>query len=229
MTPAELLPPIPRPPHDPTFALLGGSLGWSIVDAQQVAAEIASHLALLPGADRSLAEPSGSFGGLVPPANVAINEACEIWLVLQRRPHQAIRSLWMQLRSRPVLSTKVDSRPWRSAAISSFYPPETPSRSALCPRSASMPNGILPKASRTRGLPPELSSIRSTESAVADPANSGVHRFSVSGRNHKFIGGIAAPRYLACDCHGYIYVVRDNLPGAAVLDPDGNPFPTSRR
>src|SRR5262249_2245311 len=83
MTPASLLPAIPQPPHDPTFTLLGGSLGWRVLDEEQVAINPATAeliLAMAPGAGRSLSEPSGSLGGVVPPGNVAINAACEIWL-----------------------------------------------------------------------------------------------------------------------------------------------------
>src|SRR5262245_44619948 len=84
MTPAELLPPIPQPPHDPTFTLLGPGPGWRELSLHQTSIDPATtevRLALLPGAGRSLNEPSGSLGGLVPPANVAIDNDCFIWLV----------------------------------------------------------------------------------------------------------------------------------------------------
>src|SRR5262249_45696472 len=38
----------------------------------------------------------------------------------------------------------------------------------------------------------------------------------------KFFGGLGVPRHLASDCDGRIYVVCDDVPGARVLDHDGN-------
>src|SRR6476619_4748788 len=75
MTAAELLPPIPRPPHDPKFLLLNGRVGWR---EQQLTKAVVRpndcELALegLPGVGRSMLEASGSFGGLVAPSNVAV-------------------------------------------------------------------------------------------------------------------------------------------------------------
>ena len=146
MTPAELLPPIPRPPHDPTFALLGGSLGWSIVDAQQVTAADSISLALLPGADRQPGRALRQLRRSCPAANVAINEACEIWLA----------SSDGRIKRFDPCGCSFDPVPcYRRASTASLAicgnflflsSPEIPSRSAVCPRSASMPNGSLPKA-----------------------------------------------------------------------------------
>jgi phage tail-like protein len=224
MTPAALLPPIPRPPHDPTFALLGGSLGWSIVDAQQVTANNTISLALLPGADRNLAEPSGSFGGLVPPANVAINEACEIWLA----------SSDGRIKRFDPCACSFDPVPcYQRASTASlaicgdllFIVAGNSVQVRTLPALRLHAEWNSPQGLANPWTPTGIVVDPRRRVWVADHANSGVHRFSVSGRNHKFIAGIAAARHLACDCDGRIYVVRDNLPGAAVLDPDGNPLP----
>ncbi|MEO8049677.1 MAG: phage tail protein, partial [Acidobacteriota bacterium] len=50
-------------------------------------------------------------------------------------------------------------------------------------------------------------------------------RFSISGRHHEFIPELGIPRHLASDCEGRVYVVRDDQPGAAVLDQDGDQLP----
>src|SRR5579871_5824327 len=81
MSAAPYLPPIPQPPHDPRYLLLNPRVGWQpqvLTPSGHVVvrpSDGALTLEMLPGAGRSLAEPSGSFGGLVPPSNVAV--ACD--------------------------------------------------------------------------------------------------------------------------------------------------------
>ena len=76
-----LLPPIPRPPHDPTSLLCDARLGWPILDTSGVAVDRGTlTLERAPGSLRWLTEPSGSFGGLRPPANVALCDDA-IWLL----------------------------------------------------------------------------------------------------------------------------------------------------
>ena len=76
-----LLPRIPRPPHDPTSLLCNARLGWSILATDRIAVEHgALTLERAPGSLRWFTEPSGSFGGLRPPANVAFCEDA-IWLL----------------------------------------------------------------------------------------------------------------------------------------------------
>jgi phage tail-like protein len=81
--PSRLL-PVPAPPHDPSSVLLDGrigaspAVGWRVRGLRNVDLGVASGaivLAPAPAASRRLAEPSGSFGGLRPPANVAVTAA----------------------------------------------------------------------------------------------------------------------------------------------------------
>jgi phage tail-like protein len=76
-----VLPPIPRPPHDPTSLLLNQRLGWSVLESETVTVGSTVKLARFPGSLRWMTEPSGSFGGLRPPANVAIADAGDVWLL----------------------------------------------------------------------------------------------------------------------------------------------------
>jgi phage tail-like protein len=80
------LPPIPRPPLDPTSLLCDQRVGWPVLRAEDTAFEGgAATLARSPGSLRWLTEPSGSFGGLRPPANVAVCGDA-IWLLDPGRP-----------------------------------------------------------------------------------------------------------------------------------------------
>jgi len=83
------LPPLPAPPHDPYSLLLAGwigpsaALGWRLRQAVQVDIDASRALALSPSPDvlRSGTEPSGSFGGLRPPLNIAFGKQGELYLL----------------------------------------------------------------------------------------------------------------------------------------------------
>lgn len=86
MSEADLLPRIPYPPHDPTSLRLNAGLGWQAMpsglkDVQFSGPDGLLMLALQPGLARSLGEPGGSFGGQLPPYNVALGPGGEIYLL----------------------------------------------------------------------------------------------------------------------------------------------------
>ncbi|MFC6705781.1 phage tail protein [Flexivirga alba] len=75
------LPPVRRPPHDPTSVLLDGRSGWQVADAAWVAdAHGVLRLARDPASVRRLTETGGSFGGLRLPAGMACGGGT-IWAV----------------------------------------------------------------------------------------------------------------------------------------------------
>lgn len=77
-----LLPPIPAPPHDPTSLLCDGRVGWPVLRADHGALESGRlSLARAPGSLRWMTEGGGSFGGLRPPANVALGRDKVVWLL----------------------------------------------------------------------------------------------------------------------------------------------------
>ena len=87
--PLRLL-PVPAPPHDPTSWLLAGWIGpapargWQAAQLDAVRIDAASRqlvLAPAPEAARRLTEPSGSFGGRVPPRNVALTADGQVLLL----------------------------------------------------------------------------------------------------------------------------------------------------
>lgn len=91
---ASFLPPIPAPPHDPTFWLLNGRVGWRIAsfpggtmgltDLEIEPGTSSVTLARLPDSGRLLLEPGGSFGGLTLPANVAMTLEGSLYLLDRR-------------------------------------------------------------------------------------------------------------------------------------------------
>lgn len=79
------LPDLRQPPHDPLTLLLGGRLGWPLLAPGLPAADGSLRLPRFPGSLRRLTEPSGSFGGLRLPMNVAATDAGELWLQARGR------------------------------------------------------------------------------------------------------------------------------------------------
>jgi phage tail-like protein len=74
VTVAEMLPPVPAPPFDPRSVLLDGRAGWrpGSLDGVEFDPPCGTlALAPLPGTGPSLADPTGSFGGLALPTGVA--------------------------------------------------------------------------------------------------------------------------------------------------------------
>jgi phage tail-like protein len=83
---SSLLPRIPEPPHDPTSLRLHGVSGWPAIESGFKNIQIGHPdgrlmLAFHPEVQRSLTEPSGSFGGLRPPFNVALGPGEEVYLL----------------------------------------------------------------------------------------------------------------------------------------------------
>jgi phage tail-like protein len=74
----DRVPPIPEPPFDPTSLLIDERSNWrldspaSLVDVDVSRCDGSLSLSPSPLVRRTFTEPSGSFGGLVPPSNIAI-------------------------------------------------------------------------------------------------------------------------------------------------------------
>lgn len=75
-----------RPPHDPLTLLLGGRLGWPLLEHDLAEDHGSLQLARFPGSLRWLTEPAGTFGGLRAPSNVAVTDTGDIWLLQPGRP-----------------------------------------------------------------------------------------------------------------------------------------------
>ncbi len=81
--------PPPGPPDDPTWMILQGRDGWPMAkgwtDLFVSPLDCALVLKSLPGGPSALADPSGRFGGLTPPPNVALAPDGAIWLLDLKR------------------------------------------------------------------------------------------------------------------------------------------------
>lgn len=227
---AAWLPPLNRPPHDPLRIPLDGRIGWRINPALSEHLDIspldnALTIAADPASGRQLNEPSGSFGGLVPPPNVALMPDGGVFLL-----------------------------DWQTAKLKRFDPCECVFETVPCtggfgadprqlgewlqPDDASFPGiGICggnlfvcdPGNHRLqvfslhgfalRGFwnPPEDQTDQPWQPMdvafdahgyvlVADLANGCVHRFNPGGRWIDCIDGAGAVRALATDCQNRLYL-----------------------
>src|SRR6185295_15959666 len=78
------VPPIQRPPHDPTSWLLNGYVGWLAAKLNQLEYLPPAQslgLSVTPDSQRHLTESSGSFGGLTTPGNMTIGPDGSIYLL----------------------------------------------------------------------------------------------------------------------------------------------------
>jgi phage tail-like protein len=230
---ASLLPPIPQPPHDPMSWLLDGRTGWreSKLDKISVLRPQGSlALSPAPGSTRSLAEDSGSFGGLTTPANVAAGPDGSIYL----------------LDAAQVELKRFDACDCRFYVVPCFAGHGSEPRQLSAPHGIAIRSGNLfvcdtgnnrlsvfalpglvlrahwrPPASAYEGPDPQLENLwqpygiafdRQGNAYVSDPANGGVHRFGPSGHWQGCISHLGGITRIATDCLDRIYVVTDDTP-----------------
>jgi phage tail-like protein len=262
--PSRLL-TLPAPPHDPFSVMLAGhigptpSVGWR---AQRLARAQIDHaikalvLSPAPASSRWLTEPSGSFGGLRPPANVAVTQAGDVLLL--DRSSGAIRMfdacccrfVTVPCTARvaePCPACLAKSKPGRAAAPRDRL--SDPQGLAACGDDVFIadrghhrvvryaigswvPREVirLPAAVRA-GLnvdwaPTGLAVDERRRLVVSDPRNGRMDWFSASGR---WVHGVAVEpngANVAVDCDGAVYVVVDVGREKSISVPDQQPVTT---
>jgi phage tail-like protein len=237
MIPIAYLPPIPRPPNDPTSWLLNARVGWkgaTLVGVESRPGDGALALKPVAGSGRTLTEPSGSFGGLRLPANVALGPGGKIYL-LDRAT--------LRLKRFNPCACGFDVLPCFGGEGSGTRELHDAHGIAVCGGSlfvCDTGNHRLLKvdlrrlASQGIWRPPATAGLNQPwepygvafnglgHAFVTDPANGMVHRFSVSGRWEKSFGGFRAVRFIAIDCRDLIYLVIHGETGVRTIDADGN-------
>jgi phage tail-like protein len=229
------LPPFLGPPNDPTWLLMSPWQGWRMsAGSQGVEVGTALTLAPVPGTGRTLAEPSGSFGGLVPPGNVAVGSDDTVILLDGVRgrfrlfDECACRFVDLPCRLAPRASSgdpddisRINIRgndlyvcDWEGHRILVLALPSlTLRRLWSVPASATLPNAWQPFS---------IGFGAGGAVYVSDRANGLIHRFTARGQSKPPIAGLGAPRDLVVDCAGRILVrtagVTSNI---RVFDADG--------
>jgi len=241
----SVLPPIPQPPHDPTSWLLNARVGWQDARLEHVEkTPLQQWLALEPRPEsgRSLTEPSGSFGGLTGPANVALGPDGSIFL----------------LDARTIELKRFDPCECRFDIVPCFGGEGTGPRQLRDPHSIEICCGNLFVCDtgnhrlsvfalrgfvlRGHWAPPAAANLINPwepydvacdgqgRMYVTDGANGCIHRFSPTGRWETCLAGFGIVTFIAIDCQDRVYVVVEGEPDEVrVVTTDGSPLETASR
>ena len=242
MTTLAQLPPIPRPPHDPTSWLLNGRIGWrglELPSELQLTGEQSLALALAPDSQRSLTEARGSFGGLIPPGYTALGPDGSIYL-LDTQHAQLKRFDPCECRFVPVpCFGGVGSGPRQlkdphgiAVCAGNLFVCDTGNHRLSVfalhgfvlrgfwqppPAAYRKPNPQL----ANRWEPFDLAFDQLGRVYVSDRANGCIHRFTPAGQWEKRLPGFGQVTWIATDCRNHLYVVVAGAP-SSVLTIDDN-------
>lgn len=233
MTPG--LPRIPAPPHDPRSLLLNGRVGFraiapastqlpTVIDPDCCSLVLPAAAATL----RSLAEPSGSLGGLRPPSNVALGPDGSIYLL--DRKHAALKRFdpcSCRFEHVPCLGgTGSGARELRNPggiamACGNVYLCDTDNERVivLTLRGFAIRCFLTPPHAEQPWKPVSIA-VDSQGRAWVGDAMGRLHRFGATGHWQKSWSMVPVARHLAIDLHGRMYVVATaaEIPPVRVLD-----------
>jgi phage tail-like protein len=237
MSTAAYLRPPPTPPNDPTWVVLDADVGWrtdqSSKDIDVAPSDGALTLKRLVGSGRTLTEASGTFGGLVPPSNVAVDADCSIWLLdrangrLKRFDPCTCKFVILPCTSGKGRGARQLVEPGGIAACeSNLLVVDTGAEATSS--SPAAPGRVLAFARRSFALraiwqppsgavlapwhPVAIACDWRGRALVADPANGAIHVFDRSGSWRAAWTGLGAVAAIAVDRCERIYVL---VPGAS--------------
>jgi phage tail-like protein len=235
-------PVVPQPPNDPTWWLLNGRVGWHAAELDDVVIT-GDKLGLLivPGSGRLMNEPSGSFGGLVPPKNVAMAADQSLYMldshagVLKR-----LDACDCQFQNVPCLggvgkaARQVQDPHGIGICSGNLFICDTGNHRLLVfslfglvlrdiwtpPASAGLSNLWQPYA---------VAFDNHGKVYVSDPANSCIHRFHPSGNWLGSLPGFANVQAITFDCRNRLYALIQGESSVRVTDKQGKLLGASAR
>ena len=242
MTTFDQLPPIPRPPHDPTSLLLNWRIGWRAAELRQLSAERSLIMVPAPDAQRWLTEANGTFGELRPPGNLALGSDGGIYLLDAQNTQLKL----------------FDPCACRFVPVPCFGGTGSGPRQLKTPHGIGSCGGNLfvcdtgnhrvsvfalhgfelrglwqPPSGAYKGPDPLLANPwepfavafdRLGRAYITDGANGCIHRFTPAGQWEKCFAGFGLATWIASDCRDRIYVIVAGPPARVVrLEPDGSP------
>jgi phage tail-like protein len=251
MSTAAYLRAPPAPPNDPTWMLLDGNIGWRLASSTAIEtapSDGALTLKALVGSGRSLTEPNGSFGGLVPPANVAVDRDGNVWLLdrshgrLRRFDACACAFVTLPCTAGRGRGARHLVQPGGIAACGPNLLVVDTGEDATGPAPAA-PGRILVFARGSLALravwqPPPGKTVapwrpvavacdERGRAFVADPANGAIHIFDRGGTWRRAWSGLGAISALAVDRCGRIFVLVSGESSVRILDGDGKQVETA--
>ena len=244
------MPHIPAPPFEPTSLLLNARTGWQVQAAawNGVEAGLDGTLQLAgdPASARAFTEPSGSFGGLVPPSHAAVAGDGTVYL-LDREHHRLkrfdpCRCVFAEVAC--IGGAGGGAREWRepggiAIGCGKLYvcdsgtddAPKYNRRVAVFSLTGLALYGhLLPQG--VAGWRPDCVALDARGYAyVSDRQNGMVHVFSPLLRFVRSLGGFSHPGAIAVDACGLLYVLHDGPAGRVlrVVDAQGSEQPAPQR
>lgn len=234
MATLSMFPPVPRPPHDPTQIMLDQSRGWraTLLELALISPRDGALMLDLTAGARALNEPSGSFGGLVPPSWVTVSECGDIWL-LDRATGTLAKFDDCDCRFIVIPHTgglgpgarQFDAPSGLVATCGNIVVVDTGHArlSIFSQRGYALREHVVPPASALPHpwQPACIAADSHGHFYVGDPANGAVHCFSTRGVWQRSIEGLGAVQHLAVDRHNRLYVQSAGSSAAWVFAHDG--------
>jgi len=227
MSAAALVAPPPMPPHDPLWMGLGGAAGWRIEADSGLTVDSGDNsltLPPLPGTFPILGDPSGSLGGLVPPAHVAVDGGEGLWLLdrarrrLRRFDRCACRFVDVPCAQLELGDPRAIEADGERLYIADAAPPGR--LLVIDSRHLALRAVLRPPPSATPWQPTAVAARRG-RIAVADAANGRIDLFAGWGGWLEAWPGTGAPSRLAFDRCGRLYAVTAGDDAVAIRDSDG--------
>ena len=230
------LPPIPQPPHDPTWWLLDGRVGWrgALLEKVEVTPACCTlSLRPVPGSGRSPLEPSGSFGGVTLPSNMAFGPDGQLYLLdagsAELKRFDSCECAWKTVPcfgGRGAGARQLDGAHGIGVCSGNLFVCDTGNRRLAVytlhgfalrgfwspPAAADLANVWEPYAVAFDGRGRVF---------VSDGANGCVHRFAPHGRWEMCLPGFGKVTHLAADCRDRLYAVVEGEDAVRVFDAEG--------
>lgn len=235
------LPVAPQPPNDPTWYPLNALVGWHAASLNAVTANGSLSLDIVPGTGRLLDEPSGSFGGLTPPGNVALEPGINIFL---------LDAASGKLKRFDPCDCRFDIVPCLGGIGGGPREVRDPHGIGICSGNLfvcdtgnhrllviALHGFVLRdiwKPPASAGLHAEWQPYSVAFDArgrvyVSDPANSCIHRFHPGGTWEAALPGFANVRWIAFDCDNRLYAVFAGQSGVRIFDREGKSLGAATR
>ncbi len=231
---AALLPAVPAPPHDPYSIVLDWRAGWRMSDnvANVELSPLDNALVLkpAPGGTAALANPFGTFGGLVLPDNVVFGPD-QLLLLLDRKRTRLLRfdpcdCVFVPL---PCIAGK-GTRPRELenpgamvVSCGNLYICDTGNKRVQVFGLRGLPLRAIwqqPVTLPQPWMPVAAAADRRARIYIGDRNNGMVHVFAATGRYLRSLDGLGAIAHLAVDCDGRLYVQVDASDEVRIIDPE---------
>lgn len=238
------LPPLPQPPHDPTWWLLDSRVGWKAGKLDQITLTSADGrlgLSVIPGTGRLLTESSGSFGGLAPPGNVALEPGGSIYLMNAGRGEvKRFDACTCQFQTVPCLGglgsdpRQVQDPHGIALCSGNLFVCDTGNHrlQVFSLRGFVLRGAWAPPATAGLTNPWEPYGVALDGRGrvfVSDPANACIHRFRASGEWEACFPGFGTVRWITFDCRDRLYALVEGESAVRISDANGKPLGTTER